>query len=178
MNRREFLVKSALLGSASMLPLKSLATILQDDPFTDLRRNVGTFVLSGGTIGWLINKDGVVIVDSQYPDNAIKCVEGLEAKTDIEFDLLLNTHHHGDHTGGNKAFSGKVKHIVAHQNVPALQEAAAKRSAERNGPEVLERQAYADVTYDKEWSENIGDETVHMKYFGRAHTSGDSVIYF
>ena len=122
MNRREFLVKSAILGSATMLPMKSLANFLQDDPFTELRGNVGTFVMSGGTIGWLINDDGVVIVDSQYPANAAKCVEGIEAKTNVEFDFLLNTHHHGDHTGGNKAFEGKVRHIVAHQNVPALQE--------------------------------------------------------
>jgi glyoxylase-like metal-dependent hydrolase (beta-lactamase superfamily II) len=67
---------------------------------------------------------------------------------------------------------------VAHENVPALQKSAAERSAERNGPEVLERQAYADITYADSWSERIGNETVHMRYYGRAHTSGDSVIYF
>ncbi len=178
MNRREFLIKSAILGSATLLPLNRIARLFQDDPFTEIRRNVGTFVLSGGTIGWLINDDGIVVVDSQYPDNAAQCVEGIESRTKVDFDLLLNTHHHGDHTGGNMAFAGKVKHIVAHQNVPDLQRTAAERSAERNGPEVLERQAYADVTFETEWSEDVGDETVHMKYYGRAHTSGDSVIYF
>lgn len=174
MRRREFLLKSTLMGAAATLPLHKLLALAQDSPFKTLRRNVGTFVGSGGTIGWLVNKDAVVIVDSQFPESAQKCVTGLEEMTDLSFDLLINTHHHGDHTAGNPVFKEKVNRIVAHKNVPELQRA----SAESRGQERLDAQVYADTTYEQSWSEDVGDETVRLKYYGPAHTSGDSVIYF
>lgn len=174
MRRREFLFKSALMGAAATLPIHKLFAMGQESPFKTLRRNVGTFVGSGGTIGWLVNNDAVVIIDSQFPESAQKCVTGLEEMTEIDFDMLINTHHHGDHTAGNKVFKEKVKRIVAHKNVPDLQRA----SAESRGQEALDAQAYPDTTYERSWSEEVGDETVSLKYYGPAHTSGDSVIYF
>lgn len=174
MRRREFLLKSALMGAAATLPIHKLFALAQESPFTTLRRNVGTFVGSGGTIGWLVNKDAVVIIDSQFPESAQTCISGLEEMTNISFDMLINTHHHGDHTAGNPVFKGKVKRIVAHQNVPDLQ----KKSAESRGQETLDAQVYPDTTYEKVWKEDVGDETVHLTHYGPAHTSGDSVIYF
>lgn len=174
MKRREFLLKSALMGAAATLPVHKLFALGQESPFKTLRRNVGTFVGSGGTIGWLVNNDAVVIIDSQFPESAQKCVTGLEEMTEIDFDMLINTHHHGDHTAGNSVFKQKVRRIVAHENVPDLQRA----SAEARGQEAMDAQTYADTTYETSWSEEVGDETVSLKYYGPAHTSGDSVIYF
>lgn len=174
MNRREFLLKTTLMGAAATLPFHKIWALGQDDPFNLIRRNVGTFTGQGGTIGWLINDAGVVIIDSQYPESAQKCVTGLEERSGLAFDMLINTHHHGDHTAGNPVFKEKVKRIVAHKNVPALQ----KASAESRGQEALDAQVYADTTYEKSWKEEIGDEIIHLKHYGSAHTSGDSVIYF
>ncbi|MBO6584637.1 MAG: MBL fold metallo-hydrolase [Gracilimonas sp.] len=174
MKRREFLLKSALMGAAATLPLHKFFAAVQESPFTTLRRNVGTFVGQGGTIGWLVNDDAVVIVDSQFPESAQTCISGLEEMTDIAFDMLINTHHHGDHTAGNPVFKGKVKRIGAHKNVPDLQ----KASAESRGQEALDAQVYPDTTYEEKWSEDVGDETVHLTHYGPAHTGGDSVIYF
>ena len=89
-------------------------------------------------------------------------------------DYLINTHHHGDHTAGNPIFKDFAKHIVAHQNVPKLQ----KISAEGRGQEAVDAQVYADLTYNDKWSEDVGDETIHLMHFGPAHTGGDSVVYF
>lgn len=174
MKRREFLLKSALLGTAATLPVHKLFALRQDNPFKSLRRNTGIFVGRGGTIGWLVNKDGVVIIDSQFPESAQTCIAGLEEKTDIAFDMLINTHHHGDHTAGNPVFKEKVKRIVAHKNVPHLQ----RSFAESRGQEALNTQVYPDITYENSWKKDIGDETVHLTYYGPAHTSGDSVVYF
>lgn len=174
MNRREFLYNTALMSTAAILPGSKFFNLFPADPFTPLRRNVGIFVGRGGTIGWLVNKEGVVIVDSQFPDSAQTCIEGLEKKTDLDFDLLINTHHHGDHTAGNQAFQGKVKQIVAHENVPGLQ----KASAASRGQETLDAQVYADVTYQDQWKATVGDEVIHLRYQGPAHTGGDSVVYF
>lgn len=173
MNRKDFLIRSAAFGASTILPVHKLAFLLQT-PFTTLRRNVGTFVGRGGTIGWLATKNSLVAVDSQFPQSAATCLDGLKEKTDHMMDYLINTHHHGDHTAGNPVFKKVAKHIVAHENVPDLQ----RKSAEARGQEAVDEQVYADLTYSERWAEQVGDETVHMMHFGPAHTGGDSVVYF
>jgi cyclase len=140
--------------------------------FTPLRRDVGIFTGRGGTIGWLVTPDAAVVVDSQFPDTARPCLDGLKSRTARPIDLLVNTHHHPDHTSGNVVFQPVVRNIVAHRNVPALQ----KRSAEERN--TVDSQAYADTLYDTEWSRSLGRETLKLQYFGAAHTSGDSVVTF
>ncbi len=173
MNRKQFLIRSAAFSAASMLPVHKLSSLFQS-PFTTIRRNVGTFVGRGGTIGWLATNDALVAVDSQFPNSAQTCVDGLKEKTDRMMDYLINTHHHGDHTAGNPVFKDYAKNIVAHENVPGLQ----KKSAESRGQEAVDAQVYADTTYSGSWEKDIGDETVHLMHFGPAHTGGDSVVYF
>lgn len=173
MNRKDFLISSATIGAATMLPLHKLSFLLQT-PFTTLRRNVGTFVGSGGTIGWLATKNSLVAVDSQFPDSAKTCLEGLKGKTDQVMDYLINTHHHGDHTAGNPVFKEFTKHIVAHENVPILQ----KKSAEARDQKTADAQVYADLTYSDTWTQKVGDETIHLIHSGPGHTGGDSVVYF
>ena len=93
-------------------------------------------------------------------------------------DILVNTHHHGDHTGGNPVFKAAVKKILAHANVPELQRAAAARqAAARPGapaPEIV----VADATFTSTWREDVGGEMMALKYYGAAHTSGDAVVTF
>jgi glyoxylase-like metal-dependent hydrolase (beta-lactamase superfamily II) len=140
--------------------------------FEDVRRNVGVFTARGGTIGYLITADAVIVVDSQFADTAPMFLDGLKPKTSRTIDLLINSHHHGDHTGGNKVMQPSVAKIVAHANVPGLQrKAAATAKTEAN-------QAYADTTFDKDWKTSVGKETVSARYYGPAHTSGDIVITF
>ena len=115
--------------------------------FTELRRGVGVFTARGGSIGYLLNADGAVAVDSQYMDTAATCVAGLKARAPKGIRLLINTHHHADHTGGNKAFRDAVKTIVAQEHCVAWQ----KRVAAQNKTEA--DQAYADVVF----GELVGD---------------------
>src|SRR5436190_23243387 len=87
--------------------------------FEDVRRNVGIFTMRGGTIGWLINKDAALAIDTQFPDTAKTCVDGLKQKAAGRgLDLVINTHHHGDHTGGNAVFRAEAKKLVAQAGVP------------------------------------------------------------
>ena len=174
MDRREFLIKTALMGAAATLPFHKLFASAQESPFKTLRRNVGAFTGRGGTIGWLVNSGGIVVVDSQFPDSAQNCIAGLEDMQDVAFDMLINTHHHGDHTAGNPAFKEKVRRIVAHQNVPGLQQ----RAAESRGQEAVDAQVYPDTTYSESWSADVGDETIRLTHYGPAHTGGDTVVYF
>jgi cyclase len=141
--------------------------------FVDLRRNVGIFTLRGGTIGWLVNPAGALVVDSQYADSAGACVAGLDARRARSVDALVNTHHHADHTGGNGVFrDAAARRIVAHHRVPGLQRMAAAASG------TAAVQVVADTTFDDEWSIEIGDETVRAKHGGAAHTGGDCTVSF
>jgi cyclase len=141
--------------------------------FTDVRRNVGIFTARGGTIGWLINKDAVLVVDTQYPDTAKMCVDGLKQKTGGRtIDLVFNTHHHADHTGGNAVFRAEAKTLVAQARVPELQRMVASATPNAPAPVV------ADATFDKTWSQTFGDETVTGLYNGPGHTGGDAIVHF
>ena len=171
-SRRQFIVLSSLaVGCVPLARLRAWQTAPAPNArFETIRQNVGYFAAKGGTIGWLVNADAVVVVDTQYPDTAKLCLDGLGQKSSRGVDVLLNTHHHGDHTGGNGVFRPKTKKIVAHARVPELQ----KQFANPNGPAPV----VADETFDKVWSGTFGDERIAARYYGPAHTSGDSVIHF
>jgi glyoxylase-like metal-dependent hydrolase (beta-lactamase superfamily II) len=84
--------------------------------------------------------------------------------------MLFNTHHHGDHTGGNKAYG--VSKIIAHANCLASH----KKVTE--GAKTVADQAYATRTFTDTWTEKFGDETIEGRYFGPGHTGGDAVFHF
>jgi cyclase len=142
------------------------------DAFRELRRGVGTFTGRGGTIGWLVRPEGGLVVDSQFPDTAVACLEGMEARGGVPLHALINTHHHGDHVGGNGVFRAAARRIVAHERVPALQ----RRAAAAAGTEGA--QVYADTTFPGDWVLELGDERVRASYRGPAHTGGDCTVTF
>ena len=176
-SRREFLTTSlaALISVAFARP--DLARVLprpgQEPAFTPIRRGVGYFTLRGGTIGYLVNDDGVVVIDTQFPDAAEAFLKGLATRTGGRpVDVLLNTHHHGDHTGGNGAFRGVARRVVAHEK------AAEHLRHPPGGAPAPEEQLLPDTTFAESWSADVGDERITARYYGRAHTSGDAVITF
>src|SRR5882724_4656364 len=148
MNRRDFLVRSSLFTTAGLLvrsklsaqygnapkpatPPPSVAAVTPPPTITEfksLRRDVGIFTGRGGTIGYLANKDALLVIDTQFPDTAATCLAGLPGSKGRTLDVVINTHHHGDHTGGNPVFKPVSKTIVAHANVPKLQFAAAEKA--------------------------------------------------
>jgi cyclase len=174
-NRREFLYLSSAAIAAWPLRSMLVAQAGQATPpataFETIRRNAGYFTGRGGTIGWLVNPDAVVVIDTQFPDTAEICLGGLKERSKRGVDLLFNTHHHGDHVGGNGVFRPATKRIITHARVPELSKAAAK--GQNAAPAVA-----PDATFDKTWAEAAGDERVRATHYGPAHTSGDAVIYF
>jgi len=186
-NRRQFLSVSSVALAASTLDLRHLlagqaaqpAPAPPETAFTPLRRGVGIFTGQGGTIGWFIDKDGVVVVDSQMPATAAICLAGITERAQGRgVDRLINTHHHWDHTGRNGVFKPKTTKIVAQENVPGLQRAAAARQPRPPGMPGPDEQVVATATFTNTWTEKIGGETVALKYYGPAHTGGDAVVTF
>ena len=177
MNRRHFLVSSASsVAALSLGRLPGWAQQPQGAPpvttFNELRRGVGYFTGQGGTIGYLLSADGAIAVDSQFPATAGACVEGLKQKAPKGVELLINTHHHGDHTSGNPVFKPVVKHIVCQEKCLEWHQKTAAAATNAAPP------AYADVTFGESWSTTLGDEKVWAFYNGIGHTSGDAIVVF
>lgn len=142
----------------------------QDYKMTSLRSNVGIFTEQGGTIAWMISPEGVVVVDTQFQNPAEHLIDEIRKQRDQPIDLLINTHHHGDHTSGNIAFKGIVKESVAHENSKANQAKSARD---------IDSVLLPGTTYKTgKWSKKIGNETMSLHYFGPGHTNGDSVVHF
>jgi glyoxylase-like metal-dependent hydrolase (beta-lactamase superfamily II) len=137
-----------------------------------LRRNVGIFNERGGTIGWLIHPDGIVVIDSQWKEQANHLIDEIRRKQSGPIQYLINTHHHGDHTSGNIAFKDIAQHVLAHENSKINQMYAAQKNNN------VDEQLFPDLTYSDRWQQTIGDETIDMQYWGPAHTNGDSIIHF
>lgn len=175
MQRRNFLLNTAIAASAfTLLGKKSFASLISDPAyqFKPLRNNVGMFAEQGGTIAWLVNKEGIAVVDAEFPEPANHLIAELKKQSDKPFEWLINTHHHGDHTGGNISFKGLVKNVAAHANSLTNQ----KNVAIAQKKEDL--QLYPDTTFTDTWKIKVGDENIKAYYFGPGHTNGDSMIHF
>jgi len=171
--RRRFLVRSSVALAAGVLfPRFPLVAGKAAGEFVELRGGVGLFNGRGGTAGWLLRSDGLVVVDSQYPESATDCLAGLRQRTERRIDALINTHHHRDHTAGNGVFRPATEKIVAHENVPVLQERAAEKE------ETAGEQTYADTTFAESWRMDAGGEVVTARHYGPAHTGGDCFVQF
>jgi glyoxylase-like metal-dependent hydrolase (beta-lactamase superfamily II) len=110
------LTLTVLLVSGSALAHDAIS---QDKgPFTLKRLADDTYVLygRGGNIGFVVTDEGVVLVDDQFADLAPGIAEQIRSVSAKPIRFLINTHHHGDHTGGNGFFI-KMTTIVAHNNV-------------------------------------------------------------
>jgi len=177
--RRDFLASAGAAAVAGAFARAAGLRARQQAPapyqtlFAPLRRNTGYFIGRGGTIGYLVNRTGTVVVDAQYPDSAQKFLDGLKLRSEHTWiDVLFNTHHHADHTAGNVVFKPVTKKIVANENVPRLQTLAAQQAATPTP------QVFASTTFRTAWKVSVGDEQISAAYFGPAHTGGDSVYYF
>jgi len=174
MHRRSFMRNASLAFGALSLTQQKLLTSLFEDPWkiTMLRNDVGIFTEKGGTIGFLLHKSGIVVVDSQFPEQSQHLITELKKKSEQPFKLLINTHHHGDHSSGNISFKGIVEHVLAHENSKKNQEVSAKAQ------KTEDKQLYPDQTYTDTWCEKAGKENICLYYYGAGHTNGDSFIHF
>ena len=195
MNRRDFLLQSGAAVSLGLLARSPLSAQTPAAPapapapsipvqpptlvteFKPLRGDVGYFTGRGGSIGWLASSAALVAVDTQFPDTAAIFLKDMPGRNGRTLDAVINTHHHGDHTGGNGVFRPVTKTIVAQANVPALMRAAAARSPKPPAEAEL-APMLPDATFATEWRHDFGREQISGRYFGPAHTSGDIVVFF
>ena len=132
---------------------------------------------SGGNIGVSVGPDGILIVDDQFAPLADKIKAALKTLGEGKLKFVLNTHYHGDHTGGNVVF-GPDAPIIAQTNVrKRLSEEQKSRFFNRSTPP-SPKEALPVITFDQAVSVFFNGEEIKVIHFPHGHTDGDSVIFF
>jgi glyoxylase-like metal-dependent hydrolase (beta-lactamase superfamily II) len=130
---------------------------------------------SGGNIGVSVGEDGIVIVDDQFAPLAPKIKAALKEITDKPIKFVLNTHFHGDHTGGNAQFGAEAP-IIAHDNVRKRLEEGGKVLGNATPP--APKEALPVITFNDRASVHLNGEDIRAIHVPNGHTDGDSVIFF
>jgi cyclase len=130
----------------------------------------------GGNIGATVGPDGILIVDDQFAPLSERIRARLAELGDGRLKFVLNTHFHGDHTGGNANF-GKEATIVAHANVRRRLSGELKPSSGQ-GPNPAPKDALPVVTFDESLAVHFNGEEIRAMHYPRSHTDGDSAILF
>jgi cyclase len=123
----------------------------------------------GGNIGVSVGADGVLMIDSQFAQLSDRIVATVRTLSDRDILFLINTHLHGDHTGGNANIAGLGVPIVAHENVRARMALTAAADARASLPL---------VTFGDRITFHLNGEDVDVFRVPPAHTDGDSYIHF
>lgn len=157
----------SLLFSIGMI---STSSVIADVSFKleKLSDNLHVLYGQGGNIAISTGDDGIYIVDDQFA----KLSDGIKAqisklKSGVP-EFVINTHHHGDHTGGNENFANAGSHVIAHHNVYS-------RLKEKHG----EGSKYLPViSFSKDMTLHFNNEHAQLWHYHNAHTDGDAVIFY
>ena len=122
---------------------------------------------AGGNIGVLTGKDGVFMIDDQFAPLSQKIKNAIATISEEPIRFLINTHHHGDHSGGNANFKESGTLIMAHENVR-------KRLKESDST----GKKLPVITFNDELNIHINNNDIMVAHVHNAHTDGDALIYF
>jgi cyclase len=127
--------------------------------------NLYVIMGNGGNVAAMPTSEGVLLVDDKFALDAPEIVAKVKTISDKPIRYILNTHQHGDHTGGNEAMLAASAEIIIHKNARANMVAGKMPGLPR-------------ITFSDETQVFLGGKEVLAKHVGRGHTNGDAVIYF
>ena len=133
---------------------------------------------AGGNLGLSVGDDGAFLIDDQFAPLSDKIMAAIADITDADVEFLLNTHWHGDHTGGNEAFGRAGAIIVAHDNVRVRMSSEQFREIFDQRMPPSPEAALPIVTFDDEITFHWNDETIRAFHVDPAHTDGDVILHF
>lgn len=176
-------------GVALMLALGGEARAQQQDfskvqiKVTKVAGNIYMLEGAGGNIAASVGEDGIVIVDDQYAPLAEKIQAALKnlGITDKPVRFVINTHYHGDHTGGNEPFANAGSTVIAQDNVRKRLETGG--TAGNGGSLKMEvkpspKAALPLITFEHDVTVHLNGEDIRALHFPAGHTDGDAVIFF
>ena len=150
---------------------------------TKVAGNIYMLEGAGGNIAASIGEDGIVIVDDQFAPLAEKIQASLKSLgiTDKPVRFVINTHYHGDHTGGNAPFANAGSTVIAQDNV---RKRMASGGTAGNGGSIHmenkpdEKAALPIITFEHDVTVHLNGEDIRALHFPAGHTDGDSIIFF
>lgn len=145
---------------------------------TQVRGNIYLLTGQGGNIGLFIGSDGSFMVDDQFAPLTDKIIAAAKSVGGDVPKYLINTHFHGDHTGGNENLGQAGTLIMSHHGVRERLVNGSFIGAFGMKAEPANKVALPSVTYSENMQLHINDETVHIIHIPRAHTDGDSFVVF
>ena len=150
---------------------------------TKVSGNIYMLQGSGGNIAASVGEDGIVIVDDQYAPLADKIAAALKGigATDKPVRFVINTHYHGDHTGGNLPFAANGSTIIAQDNVRKRLETggtAGIGTAKTMDQPAQPKAALPIITFDHDVTVHLNGEDIRALHFPGGHTDGDAIVFF
>jgi len=150
---------------------------------TKVSGNIYMLEGEGGNIAASVGEDGIVIVDDQFAPLAEKIQAALKDLkiTDKPVRFVINTHYHGDHTGGNEPFANTGSTVIAQDNVRKRLETGG--TAGNGGSLKMEMKAAPKaalpvITFEHDVTVHLNGEDIRALHFPAGHTDGDAVIFF
>ncbi|OUU80059.1 MAG: MBL fold metallo-hydrolase [Gammaproteobacteria bacterium TMED78] len=140
----------------------------------------GVYMLigAGGNIGLSIGEDGIFMIDDQYAPLSEKILSAVSDIDDREIKFLVNTHYHGDHTGGNEAIGEQGALIIAHENVRERMSTDQFRAIFDQTIPASSDASLPVVTFTDELTFHWNEDTIRVIHVAPAHTDGDSILHF
>jgi glyoxylase-like metal-dependent hydrolase (beta-lactamase superfamily II) len=135
---------------------------------------------AGGNIGASVGEDGIVIVDDQFAPLVEKIRAALRGLTDKPVRFVINTHYHGDHTGGNALFQ-QTSPVIAQDNVRkrlASGGVAGNLGSIRNENKPAAKEALPIITFEHDVSVHLNGEDIRALHVPAGHTDGDAIVFF
>lgn len=176
-------VLSLALTVSAVLGLTSVATAQQDFSkveikTTDLGNSIYVLNGAGGNIGVSAGSDGVFMIDDQFAPLSEKILSAIAEISDQPVRYVLNTHWHGDHTGGNENIGNTGAVVVAHENVrKRMSTPQFMKAFGREVPAAADA-ALPVITFTQDATFYFNETEIQVKHLPHAHTDGDSMVYF
>jgi cyclase len=175
--RKLFLLVVSVLISAATVSVSAQDFSKVEITASKVAGNIHMLQGAGGNIGVSVGPDGILIVDDQFAPLADKIKAALKTLGEGKLKFVLNTHWHGDHTGGNAQFSPEAP-IIAHDNVRRRLATEQKSEIFKRTTPASPKEALPVITFDKSLSVHFNGEEIKVIHFPQGHTDGDSIIFF
>ena len=173
---RSFFLLFGLLTSLSLFSQENFDSVVIKT--TKITNSVYMLEGAGGNIGVLIGNDGIILVDDQFGPLSEKIKNALKAISDKPVKFVINTHYHGDHTGGNQNFGGDGAIIVSHENTRKRLSTDQFIAAFKMEQKAIAYEGLPKITFTESVTLNLNGETIQVIHVKNAHTDGDAIIYF